>query len=329
MSAERPDQTRVPDALLASVSSAIARSDTEASQASPAEDRIAAPARDNCGAREGGKPQAKQVGVLSERLPSEAARTSAPTPAQQEPGPVPARRWWLLLLLGLTFLLLSVVIFPLVWLMVSGRADLARAISADDAYEPGWRYRDLVASIRLVPEAENGWPVVEGLARSWPPPPNVRLTKSSEWLKEIYGIHWHGGLPLPGYLSAFPSAIVASGRCVWHERLPTDVAKELEEIMAAAPHVWPALQYLSHFPGLQCPVPGSVPEIDAHPRLSPANHLGIAFCLAVLCLEWHLQHGRFQDAERCLHVLCLMESAYCDRAFCLPWRNWSEFWAVP
>jgi hypothetical protein len=75
------------------------------------------------------------------------------------------RHWRWFVVLGIIGLTIAVPVFPLVWVVVMGKAELARAIAETDALDPNWRWEDRFAWLAHVPADRNGWPLIEEVYR--------------------------------------------------------------------------------------------------------------------------------------------------------------------
>ncbi len=69
-------------------------------------------------------------------------------------------RWRWFVVLGIIGLTMAVPALPLVWVVVMGKAELARAIAETDALDPGWRLEDLRSAWSQLPPEQNGWPLI-------------------------------------------------------------------------------------------------------------------------------------------------------------------------
>jgi hypothetical protein len=61
------------------------------------------------------------------------------------------RHWRWFVVLGIIGLTIAVPVFPLAWVVVMGKAELARAIAETDALDPNWRWEDRFAWLTHVP----------------------------------------------------------------------------------------------------------------------------------------------------------------------------------
>jgi hypothetical protein len=75
------------------------------------------------------------------------------------------RHWRWFVVLGIIGLTIAVPVFPLVWVVMMGKAELARAIAETDALDPNWRWEDIRAAYSQIPRDPNGWPLIEEIYR--------------------------------------------------------------------------------------------------------------------------------------------------------------------
>lgn len=240
--------------------------------------------------------------------------------------------WWPWLLLSCALLLVSAVVLPLIWLNISGRSELAAALVETDSLDPNWRWRDLSASVRKVPDEENGWMVVESLYptyRSLTLRYFSMLGAYSRWVREAYRPYVVQHLYSPVHL--LPGYTAPSGspcRTLLHERMAADARDELNRLMPAIPYVWPTLQRISTFPHLQCPPPDNFEQPFSFANPTPSAMLDGVYGLSMLVLEWQLESRQFVNAENCLLLLWRIQSVQCDMGYILgcdmfvDWPSW-------
>jgi hypothetical protein len=77
------------------------------------------------------------------------------------------RHWRWFVVLGIIGLTIAVPVFPLVWVVMMGKAELARAIAETDALDPNWRWEDRfgLAYSQMCQRDRNGWPLIEEVYR--------------------------------------------------------------------------------------------------------------------------------------------------------------------